>query len=140
LAGLRESVSCIETTWTIHAEGYGVRYVGRRSILAHREAWENEHGPIPAGLCVLHRCDNRRCVNVEHLFLGTRADNAADRHAKGRDARGEHNGRARLTVDTIRAIRAELAVGVRQAEIAQEYGISQQHVSDIKLKRRWAHA
>lgn len=127
---------CVETTWTLHAEGYGVRYKGRRAILAHREAWEVARGPLPVGACVLHRCDNRRCINVEHLFLGTRADNAADRHAKGRDARGEDNGQAGLTVEQVKAIRADPR---SQHVVADAYGISQTHVSDIQRHKRWAH-
>ena len=56
---------------------------------AHRMAWELEHGPIPGDLWVLHRCDNPPCVRLDHLFLGTHADNMADKVAKGRQARGD---------------------------------------------------
>lgn len=67
------------------ANGYGRTTVGYRRVLAHRLAWELTHGAIPDGLCVLHRCDVRLCVNPAHLFLGI-ADNNADRDAKGRGA------------------------------------------------------
>lgn len=60
--------------------------------LAHRVAWELVHGPIADDLCVLHRCDNRLCVNVEHLFLGTRGDNIRDASVKGR-ARNQNSGK-----------------------------------------------
>jgi len=120
----------------MHSQGYGLRYAGKMAVLAHRDAWERTFGPISHGMCVLHRCDNRRCINVAHLFLGSRSDNAADRHAKGRDARGEDNGQARLTAAQIEAIRADVRA---QRTIAAAYDISQQHVSDIKRRRRWIH-
>lgn len=79
---------CILTTYATDAGGYGVIGIYKGSlhttVQAHRKAWEDEHGPIPPGMKVLHRCDNPPCVNVDHLFLGTQADNIADMIAKGR--------------------------------------------------------
>ena len=70
------------------ATGYGnfaIWKQGRRTTwLAHRLAWFLTNGAIPKGLCVLHKCDNRRCVRPDHLFLGTAADNVHDCIAKGR--------------------------------------------------------
>ena len=66
-----------------------IRTGSRSKQLAHRLAWEEVNGPIPAGLCVLHKCDNRACVNVDHLFLGTYQDNALDMVAKGRHGKPE---------------------------------------------------
>lgn len=76
---------CILWAGTRNPDGYGKR----GDNYAHRLAWEAAFGPIPPGLCVLHRCDVRPCVNPEHLFLGTKGDNARDREAKGR---GRTNG------------------------------------------------
>jgi HNH endonuclease len=74
---------CIE--WTkFRLRGYGLQKFRGKTRLAHRVAWMLANGEIPDGLCVLHRCDNPPCVNVDHLFLGTHADNVADKMAKGR--------------------------------------------------------
>ena len=79
---------CIEHSTTADRNGYGVTNVnigGRYySIKAHRYAYELAKGPIPVGLSVLHICDNPRCINAEHLRVGTRADNQQDMKAKGR--------------------------------------------------------
>ena len=82
-------MDCIEYAGALDRQGYGIahRYVDgvRKTLTAHRLAWIEVHGEIPAGLCVCHSCDNPSCVNVEHLWLGTHGDNARDRKAKGRN-------------------------------------------------------
>jgi hypothetical protein len=79
---------CWEWQQTIDASGYGrLTRAGRQGVKAHRVAWECANGPIPDGLWVLHRCDNRRCVNPEHLYVGDRADNMADMVERGRSTR-----------------------------------------------------
>lgn len=98
-------------------------------VRAHREAWEKEHGPIPAGLFVLHRCDNRACREPEHLFLGTHQDNADDRVAKGRSAKGLRNGRGRLRPASVEHIRRSRLPGVELADI---YGVHPATISKIR--------
>ena len=124
-------------------DGYGQFAVTSTQIeRAHRVAWTLIRGPIPAGLFVLHRCDNPGCVNpVRHLFLGTNADNMADMVTKGRSYRhrGERNGSSKLREDDVRAIRRLLASGVKPAKVAEQFSITRQHVSDLGSGRRWRH-
>lgn len=88
-AGHAAADGCFEWTGQIGRDGYGMFYdrAFERTRPAHRVAYEMLHGPIPTGMNVLHSCDNRVCVRVSHLSLGTQGDNARDMHAKGR-ARG----------------------------------------------------
>jgi hypothetical protein len=131
--------------WTSasNVHGYGVIGRGGRGserVLAHRLAWEWEHGPIPPGLFCCHKCDVPACVRVDHLFLGTPADNIHDSMRKGRFIQGERQGASKLRADQVRAIRERYSAGgISQRELAAEYGISQQHVGTLIKLRAWGH-
>jgi hypothetical protein len=138
-------------TW----QGYGRLGINGRSMKAHRVSWEIANGPIPTGVEVCHRCDNPSCVRPDHLFLGTHAENIADMVSKGRVAtgarssarlhperrpRGEFHPFHRLTAADVLAIRTRYAWGgITQAALASEYGVSEEHVRQIILRRKWAH-
>ena len=85
---------CQVYTGTKNSSGYGSIKINGKMVGSHRVAWELANGPIADGMCVLHHCDNPPCCNPDHLFLGTRKDNANDRDAKGRlvTPKGEKNG------------------------------------------------
>jgi len=133
----QESGCWLYTGNTHPVSGYGSFGVAAGNIrLAHRYAYGLAHGPIPGGLHVCHKCDVRLCVNPSHLFVGTPADNQADKVSKGRQLRGEQAGMAVLTNDKVLAIRA--AAGL-QREIAAAFGVSRPLVSMIKSRKAWAH-
>ena len=104
--------------------------------LGHRASWEIYKGPIPKGMKVLHKCDTPPCVNPEHLFLGTMADNTHDACNKGRMGPGEKDGNAKLTNQKVIEIRKD---GRNQSAIAKDYGITRQNISSIKCRKSWKH-
>ena len=131
--------------WTAYADRYGCFRFNGRVAKAHRVAWELTNGPVPSGLCVLHRCDNPACVNPGHLFLGTDADNVRDRNQKGRQARGQahghytspRRGNRKLLPIQAREIRRRLLHGERAADLAREFRVTPCTISDIKMGRTW---
>jgi hypothetical protein len=114
----------------------GLGSAGKTKVPAHRVSYELYCGSVPDGLCVLHKCDVPRCVNPDHLFLGTKADNSADMVSKGRSTRGVAHPGAKLTVDAVRAIR-QSALTLR--ELASAYNVSQEAVRMVRLGLSWTH-
>lgn len=135
--------------------GYGAFNDGSgRHIRAHQVAYELASGEtIPDGRAVLHTCDNQLCVRNDdsgtykvdgltlprfgHLALGVNLNNRRDAVAKGRQARGEKHGQARLTAAEVQTIRQRLAAGESQRAIATDVGLARQTVGDIATGRRW---
>ena len=131
---------CLEWTGCHNGTGYGIIGHHGRNTLAHRVAWEIEHGEIPEKLFVLHRCDNPPCVRPDHLFLGNQFDNMRDAVAKGRMRRkGEENRQAKLKEADVRSIFRLRSDGLKHKAIASKVGISQTQVCDILAGRKWAH-
>jgi len=132
---------CIEWDKYRQEDGYGVLFRKKRSWLAHRYAWFKANGPIPEGMHVLHKCDNPPCVNINHLFLGTNADNVADKIAKGRGAKvqGSQQGNAKLTETDIPRIHYMLGMGYMQSEIARLFGVNRSTIYKIHSRKSWLH-
>lgn len=147
-----ERGECLIWTGPLGNFGYGALSYRGRPRGAHRVSWELANGPIPEGMCVLHRCDVPACVRPAHLFLGTRADNAVDREAKGRGVRhnenlragyrgpvGSKHHKAKLTEEQALSVFTLHAAGLNQYEIADRLGIYQGGVWCILNRRTWKH-
>lgn len=120
--------------------GYGVLSVNGRLISAHRASFVEFRGEIPAGMCVLHRCDNRRCINPDHLFLGTKHVNTRDminkkRYVPHKFKNGENC--KKLNMGSAEAIRSYSKAGLRAREIAKIYGVSLTAVREIVQGRTY---
>lgn len=123
---------------------YGVLGSGYSDVRVHRLVWEKEFGPIPEGMQVCHSCDNPPCCNPRHLFLGTQADNNADKESKGRGTKppkmvGIDHFNAKLTDSDILDIQQLLEWGMLQRSIGVRYGVHQTLISLIKGRKIWTH-
>lgn len=130
---------CWEWNGTISVYGYGVIAERINGVFtqykAHRLSYEYNHGPIPDGLLICHTCDNRKCVNPQHLYSGTEADNARDKAVRNR-VKGERHPQAKLTARQAREIADIYASGQHsQSEVGRMFGIPQTLVSQIVLGR-----
>ncbi len=123
----------------IGSKGYGIFWVSRerRSVMAHRFAYELSKGRPPGDLLVMHSCDNPRCVNPAHLSLGTNSDNQMDASRKGRNAKGVRNGGGvKLNDDKVAEI---LASRLGSTHAGRQFGVSKSTVLGIRAGKRWKH-
>lgn len=133
---------CQEWSAYVDNHGYGTFKLNGKVQKAHRLCWQAFYGEIPSGMCVLHRCDNRSCINPNHLFLGTHADNNADMIKKGRrkdggkPMLGEKNGMAKITEKQVFDI-IELAKTRTQISIAKELKMSRSAIHKIVNRKSW---
>lgn len=122
---------------SLDKDGYGRFTVGRKKFQSHRYAYFLTHGATNA--FILHRCDNPRCVNPSHLFLGSHADNMRDRNAKRRHAFGTRNGRSKLQPADIIEIRLWRKLNASFRSIASRFGVDESVIRDIASGKTWAH-
>lgn len=142
--GVKKVGECLIWQGAKGPKGYGqirISWPESKCKLTHRLAWELAGNDLPEGLDVCHKCDTPSCINVEHLFLGTRAENMQDMARKGRssDTRGEKSGKAVLTNGDVAIMKELYSVGRTQAYIASLYEVHPAHVSRILSGKRWPH-
>lgn len=136
---------CWEWKASKYPNGYGMFKANYGVTGAHRFSYEWHIGKIPEGMCVLHSCDNRACVNPGHLFIGTKKDNTHDMMRKGRFRykkpkvmRGMESPSAKISDLSVQRIRLVGRV-ISQRELGKIFGVGQQQISRILKNERWQH-
>jgi hypothetical protein len=133
---------CWNWNGVLTQSGYGVAAVivgGVKYQRAHRLAYFFATGVHPRNCFVLHKCDNRRCVNPDHLFLGDHQTNMDDMAIKGRRAVGESAGHHVLSESDVIQIKRNLKAGIRPASLARQFNVSSGMVAHISKGRQWKH-
>lgn len=135
------SNGCWNWIGVMNSNGYGRFSFRNKYHLAHRFFFENYLGPISHGFNVCHRCDNRRCVNPAHLWLGTQSQNLSDAAAKNRmfrpDTTGEYNGNRKLDWSKVREIRRLLLGGTKKSQVAKQFDVSPTTITYISNNSIW---
>lgn len=133
--------SCWEWLGWSNGSGYGMfRMDGRKAVQAHRYSYKLHFGEIPDKKYVCHHCDNRKCVNPNHLFVGTMFDNIADRDKKGRQAKGNDFPNTVLNEFLVREIRYLHSLGnISNRKLAKKFNVSAGTIQAVLEHRTWKH-
>lgn len=131
---------CWEWTAALTGDGYGIIGIDGKPVLSHREAYRLYKGD-PTGHLVCHSCDNRKCVNPKHLWLGDVGKNNNDRHSKGRSRGASHSGEAnpsaKINADIAREI---FAANGSYEKLGKRFGLNWGTIRDIRKGKIWSHA
>jgi len=129
--GDKQEDNCWNWIGIYDRDGYGHIKINRKQVIAHRFSWVLKNGEIPKNMYVLHRCDNPKCVNPSHLFLGTQQDNIKDKVNKNRQS-------SKLTISQVKQIR-NFKGKFTQKEIAKMFDVDSSTVGYIHRNKTWRH-
>jgi hypothetical protein len=133
-----ETDHCWEWIGATQSQGYGSFSINGKTYLAHRISYTICHGDIPEGLCVLHHCDNRLCVNPGHLFLGTNFDNIQDMVRKNRQSHNTTNRITKLNIDQVELMRRLYKGGGESyATLAKKFLVSKYSIGAVIRSDSW---
>lgn len=141
---IKADTDCLEWKGSIKQNGYGMfKTLSRKVFHAHRYSYEFFVGEIPEGLCVLHSCDNRKCVNPEHLSVGTKKENTQDMYKKKRNPiivqKGIRNSNAKLNEEDVLKIRKLYSDGLNCTQLSKIYDITIGAIDRIVRYKSWSH-
>jgi hypothetical protein len=151
---VNKTENCWLWTGSKYKEGYGLIWDKPKIGRAHRISYELAYGPIPEGLCIAHKCDTPSCVNPDHLFAATHAENMRDRDNKGRHAKGDRHGTKRqphsihrgtmcrqhkLDEAQIIEIRQRADSGESMCSLSRRFNVSRRNIQFIAKRLSWRH-
>ena len=139
-AKVNKTKSCWDWTAYIYHHGYGSFKTKLGTKYAHRLSWTLHFGEIEEGKYVLHKCDNRACVNPDHLFLGTQAENLQDMANKKRSQIGIKHWNVKLSAFDILEIKRLSDSGLSSSEIAKKFPVNRRQISRVLSGERWSNA
>jgi hypothetical protein len=125
------------TSHTFNLSNYYKTTVNGKQCSIHRYLYIQKYGEIPKGLVIRHKCNNPKCINIEHLQIGTHADNVQDRVNHNRSAIGENNGRAKLTEENVKYIRQHSELN--NTFLGKKFGVNRCLIREIKKGNFWKH-
>lgn len=132
---------CWQWKGPFNSNGYGRFSVESKNVLAHRFSFEMFYREIPNGMNVCHKCDQRNCINPNHLWLGTQSENLKDAAKKGRmfkpNTKAHRNGNTTLTWDKVKAIRSMHENGLEKYKIAKIFDVSPSTIGNITNNETW---
>lgn len=127
------------TSHKLNDGGYSEIMIKGRTQKIHRHIYEQCFGEIPDGLVVRHKCDNRACINPEHLEIGTQWDNMQDMVNRDRQLKGSRKPMSKLDEDRVMEIKKKIRNGMKNVDLAKEYKVDDSVISDIRHNKLWKH-
>jgi len=131
---------CYEWQGALDKDNYGVIWFNNKSWRVHRLIWVIYNGNIPKEMCICHKCDNPKCININHLFIGTTQENTKDRDNKNRQAKWDKHIFTKLNPIQIKEIKKlHFEDGISYRKLAEKYNVCYATIREATIGRNWKH-